>query len=208
MPRGRGGGEERWATRTQRRRGDPRSVGAATIGTCRFDPTCDYALEPRAMVAALRSVRRRCAAARSSGDSPTRRASSVLDAPAPRRPRRACSRRLHRHRMRLGHDRRCAGTIDAVTKSDPLSVKEGQVDRGRGQHPARVGEPEPEQLHDREGRPPRRRRRRHHAEHKSTGAKYQSEGIDVDDYLQYGAGLYQVHVTNRARAGRASTRAT
>jgi hypothetical protein len=95
----------------------------------------------------------------------------------------------------------CTGTINGrdastLTKSDPLSVKEGELIVVEGNVPAEAQNQNPNSyttvevdlLADVVGVST--------SEHLSTGATYQSEGVAVDDYMQYGAGLYQVHVTN------------
>jgi len=95
----------------------------------------------------------------------------------------------------------CTGTINGrdattLTKSDPLSVKKGQVISVTGNVPADPANQNAnsfttvkvEILADVGGITTK--------EHGSTGATYQSDDIAVDDYLQYGAGLYRVKVTN------------
>jgi hypothetical protein len=96
----------------------------------------------------------------------------------------------------------CTGTINGrdastLTTSDPLSVQEGDVIAVAGDIPPDAVKQNPNSyttvtvdlLADVVGV--------HTEEHKSIGAKYESDAIEVDDYLRYGAGLYQVHVTNQ-----------
>jgi hypothetical protein len=186
-------------------------------GSCRFDPSCSrYALEAfetRPFLVALamttsRLVRCNPLVRRVSPD-PVRRSSPL--APRPNAMRTLSVVLLAGGAMVLVTASAamsepisggCTGTVNGrdattLTKSDPLSVEEGELIAVEGNVPAEFANQNPnsyttvkiEILADVGGVTT--------DEHQSTGTVYQSESIDADDYLEYGAGLYRVEVTNR-----------
>jgi hypothetical protein len=95
----------------------------------------------------------------------------------------------------------CTGTINGrdastLTPSDPVSVKEGQAIEVAGDIPPNLVNQNPNSFTTVKVDLLAGVGGVTSEEHKSTGATYQGENIDVDDYLQYGAGVYEVHVTN------------
>ena len=101
----------------------------------------------------------------------------------------------------------CTGTIngrnaETLTRDNPLKVSEGQTVSVEGnvpeefapQNPQSVTRVEIEILADILGR--------ELDEHVSNGPTYSSDAVDVDDYLEYGAGLYRVTIVNTGQGWR------
>jgi hypothetical protein len=101
----------------------------------------------------------------------------------------------------------CTGTINGkdaatLTRDDPLVVREGTTVSAAGsvpeafasQNPQSITTVEVEILADVVGVTT--------DEHVSNGPTYTSDTVDIDDFLEYGAGLYRVRVVNRGQGWR------
>jgi putative component of membrane protein insertase Oxa1/YidC/SpoIIIJ protein YidD len=191
-------------------------------GSCRFDPSCAAyalgALEPRRLSLALAMIASRLVRC---NPLVRRAATDPVAHPRPCAPRPNAVRTLVAV-VALGGTLvvltaggaasdditgGCTGAVNGrdaatLTRDEPLLVRHGETVSAGGDVPPEFAPQNPQSLTTVEVRILSDLGGITTEEHVSNGPTYSSEAVDADDYLRFGAGLYEVKVVNRGQGWR------